>query len=88
MEVFGVFLLAQLFFPVPWIFHLLLCVYNGVGGAVDHCGFYVPNSMFDGRYHFVHHTKITYNYAEMEILDRWMGTYASMEDCNEKIKSS
>lgn len=49
MEVFGVFLFAQLFNPLPWHFHVLLAAYNGVGGAIDHSAFYIPGTIIDGR---------------------------------------
>ena len=74
MEVFGVFLFAQLFNPLPWPFHVAMAVYNGVGGAIDHAGFYIPNSLIDGRYHWNHHLLLHFNFSEMEILDRIFGT--------------
>lgn len=49
MEVFGVFLFAQLFNPLPWHFHVLLAAYNGAGGAIDHSAFYIPGTIIDGR---------------------------------------
>jgi hypothetical protein len=53
MEVFGVFLFAQLFNPLPWHFHVLLAAYNGIGGAIDHSAFYIPGTIIDGRCVFV-----------------------------------
>lgn len=50
MEVLGVFLFSQLFNPLPWQFHVLLAIYNGMGGAIDHSGFYIPGTIMDGRY--------------------------------------
>lgn len=50
MEVLGVFLFAQFFNPLPWQFHVLLALYNGMGGAIDHSGFYIPGTIMDGRY--------------------------------------
>jgi len=76
MEVFGILLFANLFMPLPWQFLVLLCVYNGIGGALDHSGFYVPGTLVDGRYHFVHHSQTTKNYAELETLDWLCGTLA------------
>lgn len=49
MEVFGVFLFAQLFNPLPWHFHVILASYNGIGGAIDHSAFYIPGTIVDGR---------------------------------------
>ena len=50
MEVFGVFLFAQLFNPLPWHFHVLFALINGVGAAIDHSAFYIPGTIIDGRY--------------------------------------
>jgi hypothetical protein len=44
-----VFLFSQFFNPLPWQFHVLLAVYNGVGGAIDHCAFYIPDTWIDSR---------------------------------------
>lgn len=49
MEVFGVFLFAQLFNPLPWHFHVLFAFINGVGAAIDHSAFYIPGTIVDGR---------------------------------------
>lgn len=49
MEVFGVFLFAQFFNPLPWHFHVMLASYNGIGGAIDHSAFYIPGTILDGR---------------------------------------
>lgn len=50
MEVFGVFLFAQLFNPLPWHFHVLFALINGLGAAIDHSAFYIPGTLIDGRY--------------------------------------
>ena len=46
----------------------------GVAAAIDHSCFYVPGSWIDGRYHWDHHLLNTWNYSEMELLDRLFGT--------------
>jgi len=48
-------------------------VYLGHTSSIEHSGFYV-NSYFDGRYHWTHHTRINYNYGELEFLDNMCGT--------------
>jgi len=82
MEVFGVFLLAPMVFPLPWAFLMLTAAYNGVNAAIDHCGFKVPDSHFDGLYHYVHHVLPDRNFAEMEMLDRYMGTLGSLKEAS------
>lgn len=74
MEVFGVFLLASFFNPLPAYAHVCTAIYNGIGGAVDHSAFYIPDSIIDGRYHFDHHLLVTSNYAEMLTIDQLFGT--------------
>jgi len=74
MEVFGTFLFASLFNPLPIASHVLLAAYNGIGAAIDHSAFYIPGTLIDGRYHFDHHLLGTWNYAEMETIDWYFGT--------------
>jgi len=74
MEVLGVFILANLFNPLPWQFNVAMAVYNGVGGAIDHSGFYIPNTWIDGRYHWDHHMLVNVNFSEIEMLDKAFGT--------------
>lgn len=87
MEVFGTFLLASFFNPLPIASHLILAAYNGVGAAIDHSGFYIPDSVIDGRYHWDHHLLGTWNYAEMESIDRYFGTLKVWKETPEYLKA-
>jgi sterol desaturase/sphingolipid hydroxylase (fatty acid hydroxylase superfamily) len=74
MEIPGAFLLGPYLFKLHWFSHGLMLIYIGIGGAVDHSGFYV-NYWMDSRYHYVHHKNPNVNFAELEFLDIACGTW-------------
>jgi len=53
-------------------------MWHGYDGACGHSGFAGPGVLgflFDGEYHYYHHSHLTVNYAELEILDKLCGTH-------------
>jgi len=78
MEVFGMFIGAPMLFPQHYIFTLVTALCNGVMQATDHSAFYVPGTIVDGRYHFSHHVMLNHSFAEMEMVDRFFGTYREL----------
>lgn len=74
------FALGILLLPTHLYIHLIHFVFHGYDGAAGHSGFAgMPgfNSMFDGEYHYHHHSRLTVNYAELEFLDKMCGTHHS-----------
>lgn len=72
MEIPG-FNLGLYFFKLNWLSHLLVYLYVAIGGTIDHCNYKV-NAFFDPLYHFYHHKKPNYNFAEFEFYDKIFGT--------------
>jgi hypothetical protein len=73
------FAMTVFMFPTHLWVHLLHFCFHGYDGAAGHSGFGgVPGFlgyMFDGEYHYHHHSRLTVNYAELEFLDLWAGTH-------------
>ena len=43
------------------------------------CSLCESGYIFDGEYHYYHHAHLTINYAELEFLDKLMGTHHSQD---------
>jgi hypothetical protein len=74
------------FFPTHLWIHLCHFALHGWDGACGHSGFKGPGFLgwlFDGEYHYYHHAYLTINYAEMEIIDKLMGTHHSQRIDND-----
>jgi hypothetical protein len=76
--------LCLLVFPTPqrWWVHLLHFALHGLDGAAGHSGFKAPGFLgwiMDGEYHYYHHAHLTINYAELEFLDKLLGTHHSQD---------
>lgn len=76
------FAMSVLVFPTYLYVHLLHFCFHGIDGAAGHSGFKAPGLLgylFDGEYHYYHHAHLTVNYAELEILDKLLGTHHSQK---------
>jgi len=74
------FSITVMFFPTHFLVHLLHFAWHGWDGACGHSGFAAPGwlgFLFDGEYHYYHHSRLTVNYAELEFLDKLFGTHHS-----------
>lgn len=72
------FALCILLFPTHMHIHLIHFIFHGYDGAAGHSGFAgMPgwDAIFDGEYHYYHHSRLTVNYAEIEFLDKMCGTH-------------
>ena len=72
------FALAVLLFPTHFRVHMLHFILHGYDGASNHSGFAAPGILgylFDGEYHYYHHRYLTVNYAELEIIDKLIGSH-------------
>ena len=72
------FVITLVLFPTHFWIHLLHFAIHGWDGACGHSGFKAPGFlgyMFDGEYHYQHHSRLTVNYAEIEWLDKICGTH-------------
>ena len=72
--------IAILLFPTHFPIHMFHFILHGYDGAANHSGFSPPGFLgylFDGEYHYYHHSILTCNYAEIEFLDRLFGTHHS-----------
>lgn len=77
------FALCILLFPTHMYIHLIHFMFHGYDGAAGHSGFAGMSgwdSMFDGEYHYYHHSRLTVNYAEIEFLDKICGTHHTQKD--------
>lgn len=85
MEIPGAFCLGLYFLELNWLSHLLIYVYVAIGGTIDHCG-YQFNTFFNSIYHFNHHKKPNYNFAEFELYDKIFGTLY-VENTGNKVEA-
>lgn len=77
------FAMGIILFPTHMNIHLMHFVFNGYDGAAGHSGFAGMgglNAIFDGEYHYYHHSRLTVNYAELEFLDKLCGTHHSQKE--------
>ena len=59
----------------------------GYDGASNHSGFAAPDIvgyLFNGEYHYYHHRYLTVNYAELEIIDKLIGSHHTQSDLVKK----
>ena len=75
--------ICVLLFPTHLATHLLHFAWHGWDGACGHSGFGgapgLLGWLFDGEYHYYHHCYLTVNYAEIEVLDKLLGTHHSQQ---------
>lgn len=73
--------ITVLIFPTYFWAYILHFMLHGYDGAANHSGFSkmpgLLGYLFDGEYHYHHHNLLTVNYAEIEILDKILGTHHS-----------
>lgn len=78
------FAIAVLFFPTHFPVHMLHFILHGYDGASNHSGFSkapgILGYLFDGEYHFYHHRYLTVNYAEIEIIDKLIGSHHTQSE--------
>jgi hypothetical protein len=80
--------ICVLFLPTHLVAHLCHFVFHGIDGAYNHSGFSFPGtigSFFDSEYHYLHHSLLTANYAELEFLDLLFGTHNTQK--NKKLSN-
>lgn len=73
--------ITVLIFPTYFWAYVLHFIIHGYDGAANHSGFTkmpgLLGYLFDGEYHYHHHNLLTVNYAELEFLDKLLGTHHS-----------
>lgn len=72
------FALTVCLFPTHFVTHLCHFCLHGYDGAAGHSGYSgapgIFGYLFDGEYHYYHHLHLNVNYAELEFIDKIMGT--------------
>ena len=77
------FAIAVLFFPSHFRIHMLHFILHGYDGASNHSGFAAPGLLgylFDGEYHYYHHRYLNVNYAELEMIDKMIGSHHTQSE--------
>mmetsp|Transcript_5910 Transcript_5910/g.8590 ORF Transcript_5910/g.8590 Transcript_5910/m.8590 type:complete len:244 (+) Transcript_5910:234-965(+) len=77
------FAIAVLLFPTHFRVHMLHFILHGYDGASNHSGFAAPGIigyLFDGEYHYYHHRYLNVNYAELEIIDKLIGSHHTQSE--------
>jgi len=87
------FFITVMLFPTHLIVHLLHFAYHGWDGGASHSGFAgapgIMGWLYDSEYHYYHHSHLTVNYGEMEIIDLLFGTHHTQrsEEYKKKLRT-